>query len=97
MALNLNYAANTYLAITLPADSTYLQAPADLALLHPAAAYVGQVAAMSDVLLIAIPKAQWEASESTRAEIIDAFKAAGNVHIQEPKQRVKREGLDDEL
>jgi hypothetical protein len=56
MALNLNYAANTYLAVTLPASSSYLQAPASLGLLHPAVAHVGQVGAMADVQLVSVPK-----------------------------------------
>ncbi|KAJ7367191.1 hypothetical protein DFH08DRAFT_949170 [Mycena albidolilacea] len=82
MALNLNYAANTYLAVTLPASSSYLQAPASLGLLHPAVAHVGQ-------------RPEWEVSEAKRAEILAAFKAVGRVDIQEPKQRAKRGG--DEL
>ncbi|KAJ7069572.1 hypothetical protein C8F01DRAFT_977204 [Mycena amicta] len=89
MALNLNYYANTYLAITIPASSSYMHSPASLQKLHPAATYVGQVGAMTDVQLVSIPKAQWESSD-TRAEILEAFKAAGKVDIQEPKQRAKR-------
>ncbi|KAJ6462021.1 hypothetical protein C8R47DRAFT_1158767 [Mycena vitilis] len=95
MALNLNYAANTYLAVTLPSSSSYLRAPASLGLLHPAVAHVGQVGAMADVQLVSIPKEEWEVSEARRAEILAAFKAVGRVDIQEPKQRAKRGG--DEL
>ncbi|KAF7348423.1 p-loop containing nucleoside triphosphate hydrolase protein [Mycena sanguinolenta] len=95
MALNLNYAANTYLAVTLPPSSSYLQAPASLALLHPAVAHVGQVGAMPDVQIVSIPKDEWELSEDKRAEILAAFRAVGKVDVQEPKQRAKRGG--DEL
>ncbi|KAJ7625347.1 hypothetical protein DFH06DRAFT_1008080 [Mycena polygramma] len=95
MALNLNYAANTYLAVTLPSASSYLQAPASLGLIHPAVAHVGQVGTMADVQLVSIPKDEWEVSEAKRAEILAAFKAVGRVDIQEPKQRAKRGG--DEL
>jgi len=95
MSLNLNYAANTYLAVTLPASSSYLQAPASLGLLHPAAAHVGQVGAMPDVQLVSVSKDEWEVSEAKRAEILAAFRAIGRVDIQEPKQRAKRGG--DEL
>ncbi|KAF7364989.1 p-loop containing nucleoside triphosphate hydrolase protein [Mycena venus] len=94
MALNPNYAANTYLAVTLPASSSYLQAPASLGLLHPVVAHVGQVGAMPDVQLVSVAKDEWEVSEK-RAEILAAFKAIGRVDIQEPKQRAKRGG--DEL
>ncbi|KAF7288675.1 p-loop containing nucleoside triphosphate hydrolase protein [Mycena chlorophos] len=93
MALNLNYAANTYLAVTIPASSQYyMQSPAALAELHPAAAYVGQVGELSDVQLVSIPKAQWESLET---EIVAAFENVGKVDVQTPKQRVKRGG--DEL
>ncbi|KAJ7244981.1 hypothetical protein B0H12DRAFT_793120 [Mycena haematopus] len=95
MALNLNYAANTYLAVTLPSSSSYLQAPASLALLHPAVAHVGQLDAMPDVQIVSVPKDEWEISEAKRAEILAAFKAVGRVDIQQPKQRTKRGG--DEL
>ncbi|KAF7298829.1 hypothetical protein MIND_00830500 [Mycena indigotica] len=93
MALNLNYAAHTYLALTLPPSSSYLQTPSTLAQIHPAAAYVGQVGAMADVQLVSIPKAQWESSEAARTEIMEAFTAVGRVDVQEPKQRAKRDEL----
>ncbi|KAJ7784338.1 hypothetical protein B0H16DRAFT_294442 [Mycena metata] len=95
MALNLNYAANTYLAVTLPATSSYLQTPASLSLLHPAVAHVGQVGEMPDVQLVSVPKVEWEVSEAAREEILAAFKKVGRVDVQEPKQRAKRGG--DEL
>ncbi|KAK7038054.1 p-loop containing nucleoside triphosphate hydrolase protein [Favolaschia claudopus] len=95
MALNLNYAANTYLAVTLPSASSYLHQPASLALLHPAAAHVGQLDAMADVQLVSVPKDEWEMSEAKREEILAAFEAVGRVDVQEPKQRAKRGG--DEL
>ncbi|KAJ7131717.1 hypothetical protein C8R43DRAFT_657942 [Mycena crocata] len=93
MALNLNYTANTYLAVTLPPASSYFQAPTSLAQVHPAAAHVGQVGAMPDVQLVSVPKQEWEVSETLRAEILAAFKAVGKVDVQEPKQRAKRDEL----
>lgn len=95
MALALNYAVNTYIAVTLPPASSYLQTPASLGLVHPAVAHVGQVGAMPDVQLVSVPKQEWEVSETARGEILAAFKAIGKVDIQEPKQRTKRGG--DEL
>ncbi|KAJ6508471.1 hypothetical protein C8R45DRAFT_893050 [Mycena sanguinolenta] len=95
MALNLNYAVNTYLAVTLPSSSSFLQAPASLARLHPAVAHVGQVGEMPDVQIVSIPKDEWELSEDKRAEILAAFQAVGKVDVQVPKQRAKRGG--DEL
>ncbi|KAK7048570.1 p-loop containing nucleoside triphosphate hydrolase protein [Favolaschia claudopus] len=95
MTLNLNHAANIYLAVTLPPASSYLQQPASLGLLHPAAAHVGQVGAMPDVQLVSVPKEEWEISEAKREEILAAFRAVGRVDVQAPKQRAKRGG--DEL
>ncbi|KAJ7777834.1 hypothetical protein DFH07DRAFT_730818 [Mycena maculata] len=95
MALNLNYAGNTYLAVTLPPASSYLQTPASLGLVHPAVAHVGQVGEMPDVQLVSVPKQEWEVSEAVRAEILAAFEAVGKVDVQKPKQRAKRGG--DEL
>ncbi|KAJ7432759.1 hypothetical protein B0H11DRAFT_1759728 [Mycena galericulata] len=95
MALNLNYGANTYLAVTLPSASSYLQNPVSLGLVHPAVAHVGQVGEMPDVQLVSVPKQEWEFSEAAREEILAAFKAVGKVDVQEPKQRTKRGG--DEL
>ncbi|KAJ6621803.1 hypothetical protein B0H10DRAFT_2015828 [Mycena sp. CBHHK59/15] len=94
MALNLNYAANTYLAVTLPASSSYLQAPASLGLVHPAIAHVGQVGGMPDVQLLSISKQEWEV-EAVREQILVSLKDVGRVDVQEPKQRAKRGG--DEL
>ncbi|KAJ7134846.1 hypothetical protein C8R44DRAFT_610765 [Mycena epipterygia] len=95
MALNLNYAANTYLAVTLPASSSYLETPASLGFVHPAVAHVGQVGAMPDVQLVSVPKQEWDVSETVRGEILAAFQAVGKVDVQQPKQRAKRGG--DEL
>ncbi|KAJ7288080.1 hypothetical protein C8J57DRAFT_1278992 [Mycena rebaudengoi] len=94
MALNLNYAANTYLAVTLPASSLYLQAPASLGLVHPAVAHVGQVGELSDVQLLSIPKQEWDV-DAVREQILSSFKDIGRVDVQVPKQRAKRG--DDEL
>ncbi|KAJ7643936.1 hypothetical protein FB45DRAFT_896476 [Roridomyces roridus] len=95
MALSLNYAANTYLAVTLPAASSYLTTPESLGIVHPAVAHVGQVGEMPDVQLVSVPKEEWEGPQGKREEILQALKAVGKVDVQAPKQRAKRGG--DEL
>ncbi|KAF7314563.1 p-loop containing nucleoside triphosphate hydrolase protein [Mycena kentingensis (nom. inval.)] len=95
MALNLNHATHTYLALTLPPSSAYMQNPATLEQLYPKAAYVGQVGALKDVQLVSVPKTEWE-SPGMKDKIYDAFKdVVVRVDVQEPKQRAKRGG--DEL
>jgi hypothetical protein len=91
----LNHDANAYLAVTLAPSSPYLTQPTRLAD-HAAVNYVGPVGELSDVQLVAVPKAQWGMVETDVLGWLKGREGVAGVQVQAPPgQRAKRGG--DEL
>jgi hypothetical protein len=95
MPLNLDYQANTYIAVTVTAGSEYVTSPSSLANIHPALSYVGKVGELDDVQLLAVPKPQWESESESILSYLKGKNGINGVDVQELRQRVKRGG--DEL
>jgi hypothetical protein len=93
--LALNYAANTYIAVSLSAGSVYLHNPARLASVHPSITYVGPVGELPDVQLVSVAKDDWDKVNEEVLGSLTGCDGVGRVDVQAPRQRVKRGG--DEL
>lgn len=81
--------------MTLSPNSPFFKEPAQLALVHPAVAHVGQVGQLEDVQIFSVPNFDWE---NVSAEVLDSLGRAegvGRVEIQKAQARAKRSG--DEL
>ncbi|KAF8061548.1 hypothetical protein FPV67DRAFT_1673180 [Lyophyllum atratum] len=94
MALNLNYDLNTYLAVTLSSASPFFGEPAQLALVHPAVAHVGQVGQLEDVQIFSVPKFEWERVSEDVLKKLKEANGVGRVDVQKAEARTKR-GTDE--
>jgi len=95
MALNLNYDLNTYLAVTLSSTSPFFGKPAQLAMIHPVVAHVGQVGQLEDVQIFSVPKLEWERVSEDVLEKLKTTDGVARVDVQIAEARAKRRG--DEL
>lgn len=91
-----DYAANTYIAVTLAADSPYFQNPGSISS-HPSLAslpvhHVGKVGALDDVQLFSVPKTTWEHVQDQVIATLKELDSVKGVEVQVPKQRAKRVG-----
>lgn len=99
--MRLDYAAFTYLAVTLSPQSPHFSTPNALATRTSDAIqgsnvqHVGRVGELEDVQLFSVPKDVWDSSNDQSARIIEAFKSLEGVKavdVQVPKTRSKRGG-----
>ncbi|GLB35602.1 hypothetical protein LshimejAT787_0211670 [Lyophyllum shimeji] len=95
MALNLNYDLNTYLAVTLSSASPFFGEPAQLAMVHPAVAHVGQVGQLQDVQLFSVPKLEWDRLSEDVLQKLTKSDGVARVDVQKAEARARRRG--DEL
>lgn len=90
----LDYSANVYLAVSLTANSVYLNNPISLTT-YPALSFVGNVGELADVKLVSVPKDEWQ---NIGEDILKSLRADKDnvvrVDFQEPKTRRKR-GADE--
>ncbi|RDB19502.1 hypothetical protein Hypma_013608 [Hypsizygus marmoreus] len=93
MSLSLNYDMNTYLAVTLSSASPFFGAPAQLAMVHPAVAHVGQVGQLQDVQLFSVPNFEWERVSEDVLEKLSKAEGVGRVDVQKLAARAKRDEL----
>jgi hypothetical protein len=94
MPQSLDYDYNTYLAVTLSTASHIHFQPSSLLAVHPSLAYHGQVGGLQDVQLFAVPKTDWDQVGEDILAVLRAKQGVLGVHVQMPKQRVKR-GSDE--
>ena len=93
----LDYAANIYLAVSLTPSSAYHGSPIEVPS-FPAVTQIGNVGELSDVLLLAVPKDDWQSDGSTILQTLKEDKDnVVRVDVQEPKRRMKKGGDHDEL
>lgn len=99
--MRLDYAAFTYLAVTLSPQSPHFSTPNALATRTSDAIegsnlqHVGRVGELEDVQLFSVPKSVWDSSNGQSAKIIEALKSLEGVKavdVQVPKTRSKRGG-----
>lgn len=92
----LDYNANIYLAVSLTPSSIYHNAPVEVPS-YPGVTQIGNVGELSDVLLLAVPKDEWQTDGTAIVEKLkEDTSNVARVDVQEPKRRVKR-GEHDEL
>lgn len=99
--MRLDYAAFTYLAITLSPQSPHFTNPNALAtraseiIQNANVQHVGRVGELEDVQLFSVPKNVWDASGGESTKIVDTLKSlegVTGVDVQAPKMRAKRGG-----
>ncbi|GAB1517033.1 hypothetical protein RhiTH_000076 [Rhizoctonia solani] len=97
--MRLDYAAFTYLAVTLSPQSPHFSSPNALAtrasesIRGSNVQHVGRVGELEDVQLFSVPKDIWDGSSGSSARIIEAIKSlegVKSVDVQVPKIRSKR-------
>ncbi|KAG9100823.1 hypothetical protein FRC06_003644 [Ceratobasidium sp. 370] len=96
-----DYAAFTYLAVTLSPQSPLFTNPNALAtrtsetIQGAGVQHVGRVGELDDVQLFSVPKSVWDGAGGESTKILEAIKAqegVKGVDIQVPKMRSKRGG-----
>ncbi|KAF8602801.1 hypothetical protein BDV93DRAFT_523891 [Ceratobasidium sp. AG-I] len=99
--MRLDYAAFTYLAVTLSPQSPHFTNPNALATRASQSVqgaevqHVGRVGELEDVQLFSVPKNVWDASSGESSKIIETLKAlegVKSIDVQAPKMRAKRGG-----
>ncbi|KAH7318823.1 hypothetical protein B0J17DRAFT_686407 [Rhizoctonia solani] len=99
--MRLDYAAFTYLAVTLSPQSPHFSSPNALAtrtsetIQGSNIQYVGRVGELDDVQLFSVPKNVWDGSNESSAKILGALKSlegVKSVDVQGPRVRSKRGG-----
>ena len=97
MTTALDYSTNVYLAVSLTPTSIYHNTPVQITS-FPTVNQVGNVGALTDVLLLAVPKTDWESGGGGILETLRGDKAnVVRVDVQEKKRRAKRGGGHEEL
>ncbi|KDQ59795.1 hypothetical protein JAAARDRAFT_633082 [Jaapia argillacea MUCL 33604] len=89
--LQLDFASNTYLAVTLSRSSPYYQSPAGLAT-HPSVTHIGPVGALPDVQLFSVPNGEWVTDGDAVVRSLD-LRREGVVRVDlqsPPRARAKR-------
>jgi hypothetical protein len=99
--MRLDYAAFTYLAVTLSPQSAHFSSPNTLATRTSEAVqgsnvqHIGRVGELEDVQLFSVPKHVWDSAGGQSAKIIETLKSlegVKTVDVQAPKMRSKRGG-----
>ncbi|CAE7100536.1 unnamed protein product [Rhizoctonia solani] len=99
--MRLDYAAFTYLAVTLSPQSPHFSSPNALAarasevIQGSNVQHVGRVGELEDVQLFSVPKNIWDGSSESNAKIIETLKSfdgVKSVDVQVPKLRSRRGG-----
>ena len=91
---DLNYNANTYLAVTFSPHSQYFQSPAALVHAQPSLSHVGKVGELEDVQLYGVPKAVWQYEGEDILEYLRRLEGIHRVDVQSLQTRSKR-GSDE--
>ena len=94
MSAPLDYSANVYLAISLTANSVYLNKPVSIPS-YPYLSYLGNVGQLADVKLVSVPKDDWQnIGEDILAYLRADKDNIARVDVQMPATRRKR-GRDE--
>ena len=97
MTTALDYSTNVYLAVSLTPTSIYHNTPVQIAS-FPSVSQVGNVGALVDVLLLAVPKTDWASGgEDILKTLKEDKENVMRVDVQETKRRVKKGGEHEEL
>jgi hypothetical protein len=88
----LDYSSNVYLAVSLTSSSVYQYNPIEIPS-FPTVSQVGVVGELSNVLLLAVPKDEWQNDGPAILERLKEDKDnVARVDVQQPKRRLKRGG-----
>ncbi|QRV86888.1 hypothetical protein RhiJN_28936 [Ceratobasidium sp. AG-Ba] len=99
--MRLDYAAFTYLAVTLSPQSPHFTNPNALAartaetIQGSGVQHVGKVGELDDVQLFSVPKNVWDSGSGESSKILEAIRAqegVKGVDVQVPRTRAKRGG-----
>lgn len=90
---NVDYSANTYIAVTLSPSSIFQQDPASLSMVHPALTHIGQVGALQDVQLLSVPNGDWNSVKDDVLGRLGGQSGVVRVDVQQQKTRAKRDEL----
>ncbi|KAI0747715.1 hypothetical protein C8Q80DRAFT_1219175 [Daedaleopsis nitida] len=93
-ALAQQHAGNVLLAVTLSPTSA-AHADPDALVVHPLVARLGQVGALQDVQLLAVPRESWPTVQGAVVDALHALPGVLRVDVQDPPRLRAKRGADE--